>query len=144
MSVRPATLLTCLLVFILHPPVALAQDSGFKLAVRDVGIGIGDVPRLDGLRFNYRDRRLKRIRGLNATLWAPRDGSEGSVIGIALGLPITGGGRVAGLALGAGVLAEESLEGIAIAALGLGVVEGPFRGIGIGGLGLGAQGDLEG
>ena len=143
-SVRPATLLTCLLVFILHPPVALAQDSGFKLAVRDVGVGIGDVPRLDGLRFNYRDRRLKRIRGLNPTLWAPHDGSEGSVIGIAHGLPITGGGRVAGLALGAGVLAEESLEGVAIAALGLGVVEGPFRGIGVGGLGLGAQGDLEG
>ena len=144
MSVRLATLPSSLPVLILLPAAALAQNGSVKLAVGNVGIGIGDVRRLDGLRINFRDRHLERIRGLNATLWAPHDGSEGRVIGIALGLPLTGGTRVTGLALGAGFFAEESFDGVAVAALGLGVVEGPFRGVGIGGLGLGAQGDLEG
>ena len=98
MSVRPATLFACLPVIVFLPAVALAQDGSVKLAVGNVGIGIGDVRRLDGLRINFRDRHLERIRGLNATLWAPHDGSEGRVIGIALGLPLTGGSRVTGLA----------------------------------------------
>ena len=39
-----------------------------KLAAGDFGIGIGDVPRPDGLRLNFRDRYLERVGGINSTL----------------------------------------------------------------------------
>ena len=57
-------------LFALAPAApASAQDGGIKLAIGDVGLGIGDVRRLDGLRLNFRDRRMQRVRGINATIW---------------------------------------------------------------------------
>ncbi len=65
------------------PRAVCSQERGVKLAVGDVGIGIGDVPRLDGLRLNFRDRDLNLVRGMNVTIWTPHDEADGVVRGLA-------------------------------------------------------------
>ncbi|HUG41084.1 MAG TPA: hypothetical protein VMM12_11395 [Longimicrobiales bacterium] len=136
------------------------EAQGLKLAVGDVGLGIGPVPRIDGLRINFRDDdRFERVRGINATIWMPEDDARGHVTGLALGLPVTGAASIRGIALGAGVGVHEELRGIGVAPLGIGVggqVQGiavggigagagnSFHGIGVGGLGIGAGNDISG
>ncbi|HET9948353.1 MAG TPA: hypothetical protein VFQ22_05505, partial [Longimicrobiales bacterium] len=127
----------------LAPAAALGQEPGLKLAVGDVGLGFGDVPRLDGLRFNYRDRRLERVRGLNLTLWTPYEDARGTVEGLALGLPMTGAETIRGIGVGLGLAANRELSGIGIAPVGLGA-GGDLRGVFVGGLGAGAGADVRG
>ncbi len=114
-----------------------------KLAVGDVGIGIGDVPRLDGLRLNFRDRHLQLVRGVNVTLWKPHDDAAGTVEGFALGLPLTGADRIRGIAVAGGLEAGSSFEGIGVTALGIGAGE-HLRGVAVAGLGVGTEGEAEG
>lgn len=138
---RARALVPFILAGFLLPTTARAQ--GIKLAVGDVGLGIGDVPRLDGLRLNFRDRDLELVRGINATLWTPYEDAEGVVKGLALGLPLTGAAEIKGLALGAGVGVERTFTGIGLAPIGFGAGD-RIRGIGVGGVGIGSGGDLEG
>src|SRR5215831_15495391 len=120
-----------------------ARGARLKLAVGDVGLGIGDVPRLDGVRLDFRDRDLERVRGINATLWAPHENAGGLVQGIALGLPVTGAGQIQWLSLGVGLGATHDLSGISAAPFGLGAGD-DIQGIAVGGFGLGAGGDIKG
>lgn len=141
------------------PASALAQ--GLDLTINHVGLGLGDVPEVTGLRLNFRDRYLQRVDGMNVTIWNPYDDARPSVVrGIALGLPITGAGNIDGLAVGLlGVGAKDRLRGVGIGVLGLGSggslegimvgglgagSGGSMTGIGIGGLGLGSGGKLKG
>lgn len=127
---------------LLVPAPLFAQS--LDLTVHDVGVAIGDKPRVTGLRLNFRDRNLVEVRGINATLWSPYQPATGVVNGVALGLPVTGARRINGLAIGAfGVGADESMRGIGIAPLGLGA-GGDVRGIMLGGLGTGAGGSVSG
>jgi hypothetical protein len=78
-----------------------AFAQGLDLTVNHVGVGIGDVPRVIGLRLNYRDRAMQRVDGVNATIWTPYgEGGTGEVRGLALGVPATGAARVYGIATG--------------------------------------------
>ena len=130
-------------IALLTIPAALSAQV-IDLTIHDVGIAIGDKPRMTGLRINYRDRRLEQITGVNATIWSPYEPATGVVRGIALGLPVTGAKRIEGLALAAaGVGAEESITGIGIAPIGLGA-GGELRGIMLGGIGVGSGGGLTG
>lgn len=96
--------------------------QGLDLTVNDVGLAIGNKPRVTGLRFNFRDRGLEQINGLNATLWMPYEPITGTVHGVALGLPLTGAANIRGIAAGVfGFGASESLTGIGVAGLGAGV-----------------------
>src|SRR5690349_4103019 len=71
------------------------------LTIHDVGIGIGNSRHIDGLRLNFRDTAPFVAHGVNATVWTPsQEAGESEVAGLALGLPVTGAGRVRGLALG--------------------------------------------
>ena len=79
-----------LLASLLLAASARAQERGLKLAVGDVGIGIGDVRRIDGVRLNFRDRQLESVRGLHLTVWSPREYGDSQVRGFALGVPLTG------------------------------------------------------
>ncbi|MBC7841353.1 MAG: hypothetical protein H7099_03545 [Gemmatimonadaceae bacterium] len=107
-------------------------------------ISIGNYPRVDGVRLNFRDRRLDRVRGINATIWQPHEPATGAVTGLALGLPLTGAGEIHGLALGMlGASASGTIRGIAIGGIGVGS-GGGVRGLAIGGIGVGSGGDLEG
>jgi len=134
-------MLRLLAAAVLLPTVAIAQESGPR--VRRV-ISIGDHPRVDGVRLNFRDRELDLVRGANVTVWSPYDGAGGTVKGLALGLPLTGADRITGLGFGlAGVGANEDLRGIMIGGVGAGA-GGDIRGITVGGIGAGAGGDMRG
>ena len=132
---------TLSLLAALPRPLAAQLD----LTVNHVGIAIGDVPRVTGLRLNYRDRRLERVDGINATIWAPyQHGRRGVVRGLALGIPVTGADRIDGIGVGIlGVGTQDRFRGIGIGAAGIGS-GGDLEGIMIGGLGVGSGRDVTG
>lgn len=116
-----------LALLVLALPLAAQTDStparGILIGANDVGLGIGDVPRVTGVRLNFRDRDLERVVGLNATLWSPKDDADSlsQVTGIALGLPLTGAGDFEGIGLAiGGIGAGNRLVGIAAGGLGVG------------------------
>src|SRR5258708_29642484 len=80
-------------------PVGM-RAQGLDLTVNHVGIAIGDVPRVTGLRINYRDRNLEWVDGVNVTIWSPYGDGSGTVRGLALGVPLTGAARIDGIAAG--------------------------------------------
>ena len=108
-------------------------------------ISIGNYPRVDGLRLNFRDRDLELVRGVNVTIWTPRDEPyEGTVRGLALGLPMSGARNISGASVGAvGVGASENLHGLNIGGIGAGAGS-TLSGISLGGVGVGAGGDVRG
>lgn len=144
MSIRRqllAVLAATALLPALVPTLARAQESGAP--VRRV-ISIGNHPRVDGLRLNFRDRELDLVRGANVTIWQPYDDVGGTVRGLALGLPSTGAGDLRGLGVGVfGVAAENEARGIMLGGVGVGAGNG-LRGIAVGGVGVGAGGDVRG
>jgi hypothetical protein len=91
---------------------ATGQDS-IDLMVDGVGLSIGDSKEVTGLRLNFRDRAMRRVTGINATIWLPYNNHGGDVRGIALGLPSTGADNITGIgsALMA-VAANEDAKGI--------------------------------
>ncbi|MBW3554454.1 MAG: hypothetical protein KY466_13130 [Gemmatimonadetes bacterium] len=120
------------------------EAQGLKIAAGDFGIGIGHVPRIDGLRINFRDdHRLERVRGINVTLWSPNDDVRGDVTGLAVGLPLTGARNVTGLALAGGVGAHENFRGVGIAPLGIGAGN-EIAGVVLAGIGAGTGNDATG
>ncbi len=119
------------------------KKRSLDLTINGTGLSIGDSRRVKGIRLNYRDTRLDRVDGLNATIWYPYEGGEGDVNGIALGLPVTGGRHIRGIVLGAGVGVSDNLSGIGAAALGIGG-GGDIKGIFVAGLGTGSGGNVTG
>lgn len=114
------------------------------LTVHDVGIGIGNSRHIDGLRLSFRDSAPFRAHGVNATIWIPdKAAADSEVDGLALGLPLTGAGRVRGLALGFGVAADKTVDGVAAGVLGAGC-GGGVHGVLVGGLAAGSGGDVQG
>lgn len=123
---------------------AFAQDNSLDLTINGSGISIGDSREVKGLRLNYRDRNLRRVDGVNATIWMPYEHPRGVVEGAALGLPLTGARRIDGLAAGVfGVGADETIRGIAVGGVGLGAGE-DIVGLALGGIGMGVGRDLRG
>lgn len=140
--------------------VAAQRSGGTTLGMDGNGIALGNVPRVNGIRLNFRDSRLREVNGLNATIWTPYGEPRGEVNGIALGLPATGAGRITGITaalVGAG--ASESIRGVGVAPVGIGSGQelfglmvggvgvgtgGTFTGIGVGGVGVGSGGGLRG
>lgn len=144
MLTRRWSLPGALLAAALPAAPALAQSRGLDLTVNHVGLAIGDVPEVTGLRVNFRDDDLRRVVGINATIWMPYGEPDGRVSGLALGLPATGAGRIELLAVGAlGVGATESIRGIGVGGLGVGAGQ-RMDGVMIGGLGVGTGGRITG
>ena len=128
------------LVSALMPSLGHAQVSGAP--VRRV-ISIGNHPRVDGLRINFRDRELDLVRGANLTIWSPYNDAGGAVRGFAIGLPLTGADRITGVGVGLlGVSANEELHGLMVGGLGAGA-GGSVRGLAIGGAGLEDPGEAQ-
>jgi hypothetical protein len=132
-------------------PLAALGGSALRLEAQDDGprvryvLSIGNHPRVDGIRLNYRDAELDLVRGANITIWTPYEGDwQGTVKGLARGLPSTGAARSSGIGVGvAGVAASEELTGIALGGIGVGA-GGRVRGIAIGGIGVGAGDEVTG
>ena len=125
-------------------PAAIHAQS-LDLTVNDVGLSIGDSRLLTGIRLNFRDRHMERVTGINATIWSPHeDARGGEVVGLAVGLPLTGADRITGAGVGLfGVAAEREFSGIGVGGFGVGS-GGDARGIMLGGFGVGAGGDVTG
>ena len=124
-------------------PASIHAQS-LDLAVAGNGLSLGDSEYINGIRLNFRDRRMRQTNGINVTLWQPHSPARGKVNGMAVGLPLTGGDRIRGLGIGVGgVSADHSISGIAIGGLGMGAGE-EVSGIGLAGLGAGTGGDMKG
>ena len=68
-----------------------AQGVGFPK--KTWGIGYGNSPEFDGLRFNFIDTDISTINGINVTVWFRRDyeNHTGTFNGIGLGVPMAAG-----------------------------------------------------
>lgn len=118
--------------------------GGLVVGVGRSGLGFGDVPVLHGIRFDTRDRALRRVDGINVTLWAPASDPGGTVNGLALGPVGPGLARLRGIGVGiAGAVAEREVFGLLVGGLGA-VSEGDVWGGAVAGLGSVVQGDLRG
>ncbi|HEY9448992.1 MAG TPA: hypothetical protein VIQ74_05620, partial [Gemmatimonadaceae bacterium] len=121
-----------------------SRGSGLDLTIDHWGLGIGNVPHVNGLRLNFRDRGPVLVDGINATIWMPHDTALGVVNGVAFGLPATGARSIRGLALGlAGAGADEAIDGVALAPVGVGAGR-RLHGIMLAGIGGGTGGDIAG
>ena len=119
-------------------------SQSFDFPSKKWGISFGNSKEFTGLRFNFRDSRVKRITDINVTLWPPKkDNEEARVNGLSLGVA-AGGGYMHGVHLGVlGVGAEKNLAGFSVGLIGVGSGEN-VTGLNIGGLGVGAGEDLIG
>jgi hypothetical protein len=149
------------IAFLLIGTTAFSQGVG--IPSKRGGIGFGNLSKFTGIRFNFKDKYVERITGVNVTVWQTKnDGDQaGTVNGISLGLPMAmGHENQNGVSVGLlGVAATKNLSGINIGVLGagagnnvsgfnfggLGIGSGhDLRGVSIGGLGAGAGGDVIG
>ncbi|MGM0739383.1 MAG: hypothetical protein ACQETM_09530, partial [Bacteroidota bacterium] len=120
------------------------EERGVSLSIASYGIAFGNVPYINGLRFNFRDINLNRVNGLNLTVLVPREPSYGTVRGIAIGLPMTGAAHISGLSFALGGLSvNENIQGVQVALLGIGAGSS-ITGITISGLGFGSGGNVRG
>jgi hypothetical protein len=132
--------LAAVTTFAANPALAQSLD----LTVNGTGISIGDSRNVNGIRLNFRDRRLREVNGANITIWTPYEPARGRVRGLALGLPATGGRTIDGVGLGLiGLGVDDNMRGIAIGGIGLGAGN-DFTGIAIGGIGMGVGNDIHG
>ena len=127
--------------------ISMVNGQGVGLPSKRGGIGFGNLPHFAGIRFNFKDRGVDKIAGINITVWQSKheDEQTGTMTGLAIGLPMALGvehQRGIGLAVG-GVGARRSLSGINLAGIAVGAGES-VRGINVAGLGIGAGGDLKG
>ncbi len=126
------------------PLTALAQSDegsqrsgpGLSLTVNSWGLALGNVPRVNGVRINWRDRYLEEVNGLNITLWhpidLPKDAPGGTVNGISLGLFAPAANRLNGINIGGvAVLARDRLWGVNLGGLAA-VSEGTITGLNFG------------
>lgn len=141
MAGRTAAVTGAILALIL--PGALLGQS-LDIPAKKWGISIGNSQEFTGLRFNFRDGGVRRVTGVNVTLWQPRkDNKEAVIEGLSLGL-IPGGAHLRGVQLGfLGVASEKSALGINIGGLGIGAGEN-LTGFNLGGIGAGTGGDMTG
>lgn len=141
---RSTSRFVALAAFVAAPVSASVNAQVIDLTIQGTGLAIGDKPKMNGIRLNFRDRHLEEINGINATIWNPYTPARGTVNGVALGLPITGAARINGIGLGVlGVGVENSFTGIGLGGIGLGSGN-DMRGIFIGGIGVGSGGKVEG
>lgn len=130
-------------IALLFAPAVLGAQS-LDLTIKNTGLSIGDSRFVRGIRINFRDDRMERVVGINATIWTPYEPARGTVGGLALGLPLTGARSIHGFGIGAfGVAADDDFTGLGIGGVGMGA-GGEARGILIGGIGVGAGGRVTG
>lgn len=124
-----------------------AFSQGFGIPTKKGGIGFGNLSKFTGIRFNFKDRNVERINGINVTIWQTKNDSDqtGTVNGLSLGLPMAmGHANQNGVSIGVfGVAATENLSGINIGLLGAGAGNN-VTGLNVGGLGIGSGQDLRG
>ena len=135
------SILVFILIF-LFTQINFLSGQSLDIPVKGYGISFGNSKKFTGLRFNFRDRRVEQINGLNITLWKSDENEDATMRGISVGI-MPEAGDMGYIQLGLGVAAEYQLSGISIGILGAGS-GGDMNGINIGGLGAGAGGSITG
>jgi hypothetical protein len=140
MRVSRTILLLFFLLIMVHSTRATAS---LDFMVRGVGLSLGNSPRVVGIRINAVDSDVRRVDGLNITLWNPRPSPRADFNGLALGLIGPKGGRIHGIALGGiGATAADRIRGLAIGGFGAGTKR--LTGVALGGILTEIQGDSRG
>ena len=135
------------------PMPLLSQDTltvadtlpgrALNLGAGHFGLSLGNSPRWNGIRINFRDRAVREVNGLNVTLWNPGKNRFAVYRGVSVGLGPYGASLM-GLNVGvAGLVAERALYGVNLAGLGT-VSQGNMVGLNVAGLGTVAEGDMAG
>jgi hypothetical protein len=119
-----------------------APCCGVLLGTRTFGIGIGNVPSVKGIRLNFRDHGLKRVDGLNLSLWIPKENTGSIVQGFNLGL-LPEAGTMKGVSVGLLGATGTKMHGIFGGLVGVGAVD-EIKGLSIGGLGVASNKRLSG
>lgn len=137
------------LLLLLFFPFSLSNvySQGIGIPSKHGGIGFGNLPKFSGIRFNFIDKNIEKISGINISIWQPKEDTvqTGTITGLSVGLPMAMGSENRnGVGLGIfGVGAKKNLSGINLGGLGVGA-GGDVTGINVGGLGIGGGGDIKG
>ena len=121
---------------------ASPAGASLDLAINDLGISFGNSRHFSGLRFNLVDNDVRQINGLNLTFWKPSDNDRAVYNGMQFGLVGLNGHEMNGIMLAGVGIASESITGIGVTIVGMGVEEA-FNGIGVALVGMGG-GDFRG
>ena len=113
--------------------VSYGQNKHLTIGFKNIGICFGNSEKNSGLRFNFRDRNVNQINGINIT-----GVSESKMAnGLTVGLIANYDSIINGIVLN-GLVGESYItNGIAVS--GLGYVSYKFNGIGIGGLAIAGE-----
>lgn len=125
-----------------------ARAGGLGLPSNRAGVGFGNLPEFAGVRMNLQDDGVRRVTGINITVWTPlvelgkrgdqHEVANGTYHGLGLNLVGARGEEMAGVHLGlVGLDAQRRAAGIMIGGLGVGA--GELVGFGFGGLGAGCE-----
>ncbi len=63
-----------------------AAHASVDLTYKRHGLSFADSERVNGLRFNFVDRRIREVNGVNVTLWRGDEPPNSKVRGLSLGL----------------------------------------------------------
>jgi hypothetical protein len=126
---------------------SLVNAQGLTVPSGEWGLSFGNSTRFTGLRFNFIDRNIDDIRGINFTIWYDKKFEDytGSFKGLGVGVPMAVGTRYRyGLSVGIfGVGAGYDLTGFNVAGLAVGAGSN-VSGINLGGLAVGAGNRVTG
>jgi hypothetical protein len=92
----PHTPRTTLVTATIATTASPAAIESLVIGARPVGITFGNARRAVGLRINLRDEGVRRVDGINLTLWIPRSNPDAVVNGAAIGLVGPAAGRSTG------------------------------------------------
>ena len=122
----------------------LPDHTALNIPAGGYGVSIGNSARHSGLRFNWSDRGIEEINGVNVTLWVPGEPLSGTINGVGFGLGVTGAREINGLSFGlGGVFGEHALNGLSIGGLAI-ITSGDAAGVTVSGFGVVASGSLTG
>lgn len=118
------------------------SHSSIDIGIKSIGISFGNSEYWNGIRLNVTDCDVKKVSGINITLWNPKNTLDLSINGIALGLA-PAGRSINGISIGlAAVLGKKHLRGINIG--GIATVGGNMEGFNFGGLATVAKENISG
>jgi hypothetical protein len=113
----------------LHAQNSLSNGKALSIPAKKFGISIGNSHEFTGIRMNFADKDVKKINGINLTLWFSKFQNEDAVVnGISFGVIPTAG----------------AMQPINIGLLGVGTADHNLNGLSLGGIVIGSGGNING
>jgi hypothetical protein len=117
-------------------------SQSLDIPAKGYGLSFGNSKNFSGIRFNFRDRHVEEINGINFTLWRSKENKDAIVNGISIGI-FPEAGHLYGIQIGGLGVSGDEVSGITLGLIGAGS-EGDLSGICIGGIGVGAGNSIKG